>query len=246
VRLCRAGSRDCVEPVRRVGDALARLELDVPAPGVWSVSVWREDAAGNADERLASVPVTLRYDPEPPQLGFEHSPLSDPTLVSVLVSDRVSGLAGGEIELRRQGTASWQTLETHVQGSRLVTRLDDARLPAGVVDLLRRGQLAGEASVELVQEYLNVLLRRSVADAAGRARDVAAICASVHAFEHRDLELALSLVEGEPPLGARDAVHAATALNRGIGVILSADRHLDGIDGLRRLDPLDREAVASL
>ena len=36
--------------------------------------VWRRDAAGNESEDAASVPVTLRYDAEPPQLAFEPSP----------------------------------------------------------------------------------------------------------------------------------------------------------------------------
>ena len=40
---------------------------------VRTVSLWRRDAAGNEAESMASVPVTLRYDPDAPQLGFEPS-----------------------------------------------------------------------------------------------------------------------------------------------------------------------------
>ena len=65
-----------------------------------------------------------------------------------------------------------------------------------VVRLAGQGVLAGEASVELVQEYAHILR-------------------------------------------VRDAVHAATALRRGISIILSADHDFDDIAGLERLDPHD-------
>ena len=93
--------------------------------------LWRQDAAANQEPANASVPVTLRYDPEPPQLGFEPPPASDPTLVSVLVTDRVSGLASGHIELSREGSGLWQGLATRQEGSRLLARIDDAALPPG-------------------------------------------------------------------------------------------------------------------
>ena len=54
----------------------------------------------------------LRFDPEPPALAFENSPSSDPTLISVAVTDKISGLASGEIELSRQGSGTWQALTT--------------------------------------------------------------------------------------------------------------------------------------
>ena len=98
---------------------------------MWSVSVWRRDAAGNADPATASDPVTLRYDPEPPQVAFDAPSGTDPTLVSAPVTDRVSGLADGTIEISAAGSNTWQTLDTHVDGSTLVARIDDASLPAG-------------------------------------------------------------------------------------------------------------------
>ena len=74
------------------------------APANGNSVCWREDAAGNQQPANASVPVTLRYDPEPPDLGFEEPSSGDPTLISALVTDKVSGLAGGEIELSAQGS----------------------------------------------------------------------------------------------------------------------------------------------
>ena len=40
--------------------------------------------------------------PRPPQLGFESPVAADPTLVAVAVTDRVSGLARGSIEISRE------------------------------------------------------------------------------------------------------------------------------------------------
>lgn len=102
------------------------------------------------------------------------------------------------------------------------------------------GALVGEASVELVQEYAHILRRRGVVGATVReqARDVAGTCL-LHDFTGADLQLALNLVETHPSLSIRDGVHAATALRRGIPVIVSPDCGFDGIPGLQRLDPSD-------
>jgi predicted nucleic acid-binding protein len=100
------------------------------------------------------------------------------------------------------------------------------------------GALVGEASVELVQEYAHILRRRGWVGPAVRqqSQDVAATCL-LHDFTGDDLQLALNLVATHPSLSVRDGVHAATALRRGIPVIVSPDRGFDGIAGLERLDP---------
>jgi hypothetical protein len=131
-QICRAGGGDCSDS-RRPGPGISMLgDLSVPGPGEWQLQVWREDAATNQEPANASVPIPLKFDPEPPQLAFEQGSPSDPTLVSVAVNDRVSGLAGGQIELSRQGTGTWQSLATDRQGDRLLARIDDSLLPAGV------------------------------------------------------------------------------------------------------------------
>ena len=128
-RLCRPGIKQCISGRRSGPDIAGVAGLTVPAPGEWQLRLWREDAAGNQEPANASVPIVLRYDPEPPQLGFEPPAASDPTLVSVLVNDKVSGLATGQIELSREGSGTWQALTTEVQKDRLVARIDDASLP---------------------------------------------------------------------------------------------------------------------
>jgi uncharacterized protein len=103
-----------------------------------------------------------------------------------------------------------------------------------------QGVLAGEASVEMIQEYAHILRRRGIDGLQVReqARDVAALCL-LHDFGEGDLRLALNLVATHPVLRVRDAVHAATALRRGISAIVSPDRDFDGIAGLERIDPHD-------
>lgn len=134
-RLCRASGEECMNG-DRAGEGIAAVEnLTVRSPGEWVLRLWREDAAGNQQADNASQPVRLRFDPEPPQLGFEDPTVEDPTRVSVLVTDRISGLAGGGIEISRAGSGSWQVLPTTQEGDRLVTRVDDASLPAGDYEL---------------------------------------------------------------------------------------------------------------
>jgi hypothetical protein len=129
-RLCAMGRSDCITD-RRPGAVDHLNNMTVPGPGEWDLRVWREDAAGNHEPANASVPVTLRYDPEPPDLGFEDPSASDPTLISVLVTDKVSGLASGQIELSAEGSGTWQSLSTRQEGNRLIARVDDAALPPG-------------------------------------------------------------------------------------------------------------------
>lgn len=134
-RLCRVGSEECANGDRGGAGIAAIDNLAVPSPGEWELRLWREDAAGNQQADNASQPVKLRFDPEPPQLGFENQGVEDPTRVSVLVTDRISGLAGGGIEISRAGSGSWQVLPTAQEGDRLITHIDDASLPAGDYEL---------------------------------------------------------------------------------------------------------------
>jgi hypothetical protein len=139
-RICRVGTTHCVEAAQS-GIGITRLsDLTVPAPGDWELRLWREDAARNKAPANASVPIALRYDPEPPQLGFEASLPSDPTAVSVRATDALSGLAGGQIELSREGTGIWQTLPTAVADGRLVSRIDDAGFAPGTYLLRASGR----------------------------------------------------------------------------------------------------------
>ncbi|HET7177734.1 MAG TPA: hypothetical protein VFI63_03515 [Solirubrobacterales bacterium] len=134
-RICRAGSSECTSG-SQAGTSISRIEgLAVPSPGEWELRLWREDAAGNQQPTNASLPVKLLFDPEPPELGFEDPSAADPTRISVLVTDRISGLGGGQIEVSRAGSGVWQLLPTSAEGSHLVAHVDDASMPAGEYEL---------------------------------------------------------------------------------------------------------------
>ena len=54
--------------------------------------------------------------------------------VAVRATDPLSGLAGGQIEIRARGGRTWHELDTRVEGSRLVTDIDDERFRSGTYE----------------------------------------------------------------------------------------------------------------
>lgn len=133
--ICRVGGGEC-ETGTASGPGVSAVDgLTVPGPGEWEARVWRRDAAGNVQPQNASVQVRLRFDPEPPELGFEPSSAQDPTRVAVHMADGVSGVATGGVEMSRVGSGVWQPLLATLEGEELVTRIDDASLPAGEYQL---------------------------------------------------------------------------------------------------------------
>lgn len=109
-----------------------------------------------------------------------------------------------------------------------------------LVAALADQRLDGEASVELVQELVHQRARRTGdrAEAVQVGRNAAALC-TLHDVTTADLRRALWLFGAHAGLQARDAVHAATALERGIPAIVSPDRAFDDVVGLARLGPRD-------
>lgn len=104
------------------------------------------------------------------------------------------------------------------------------------------GEVGGETSFEVLQEVAHFRRRRR-GDGTERVREILAWKLPIHSTEKPDLELAFELLDAHPQLAARDALHAATALNRGLDLILSADRHFDVVPGLERIDPTGPSAV---
>lgn len=105
---------------------------------------------------------------------------------------------------------------------------------------LTEREYRGEASVYAIQELVHQRTRRTGdrAKAIQTATDFASLCV-LHDLTIADLTVALRLYGIAPRLDAGDALHAATALNRGIPTIVSPDPAFDDIAGLRRLDPAE-------
>ena len=147
-KLC-ASDGSCPSRGQHDGANIQELpSLKVPAPGEYQLHVWLEDAAGNAREESAAISAALRFDPEPPQLAFEPTDITDPLRVVVNAVDRHSGVADGEIEMRAAGTSTWHGLATERQGSLLVAHVDDERFRRGAYEFRAHAvdQAGNEAS----------------------------------------------------------------------------------------------------
>ena len=103
---------------------------------------------------------------------------------------------------------------------------------------------SGEGSVQAIQEMLHQRARRTGdrAEAVVTAEAASTLCV-LHAVTEDDLRMGLRLFSHAAPLNGRDTLHAATAINRGIPVIISPDATCDDVGGLRCLDPVDAAAM---
>jgi hypothetical protein len=125
---------DCASgTVSRAG--VTSLEhLHVRGPGAWVARVWLVDAAGNETDTSARA-VPLRFDDGPPTATIAAPDVADPQRVTVLAQDALSGIATGEIEIRREGTAAWIGLPVQRTATGFTAVVDDAGLPDGVYDV---------------------------------------------------------------------------------------------------------------
>jgi predicted nucleic acid-binding protein len=113
-----------------------------------------------------------------------------------------------------------------------------------VMRLVAQGRVRAVASVELVQEFAFHRLRRHGDPKAATAEATALLeLLELVAFDQAVLRRSLDLVSSGAARG-RDAVHAATALGSGVGVIVSPDGDFDGVPGLTRVDPSGLLALA--
>ena len=136
-RLCPANGPDaeCVSGTQDAADITEMSGLTVPRAGEWTLSVWLRDAAGNARPETAAPPLHLRFDPDPPSLGIRPQNAEDPARISVEGTDTISGIARGEIELRRQGASAWTSTPAQVEPGGFSAMLDDERLGDGVYEI---------------------------------------------------------------------------------------------------------------
>lgn len=114
-----------------------------------------------------------------------------------------------------------------------------------LLEALEAEKYRGEASVLAVEETLHQRARRTGDRKSAQrvAGSVMALC-EVHDLTTADVILGLRLFGTSARLNARDVLHAATALNRGIPTIVSPDQAFDDVPQLERVDP--GEAAARL
>ena len=77
----------------------------------------------------------LGFDPTPPQVALREPDPDDPLRIRVKASDATSGIARGEVELRRRGRNTWHSLATQLNPAGFSALVDDEALGDGVYDV---------------------------------------------------------------------------------------------------------------
>lgn len=107
-----------------------------------------------------------------------------------------------------------------------------------LIQLAAEGRVQLEASIGIVQEVAHVRAHRTGDRAeAGRQAARLMVVLECHPVEGPDLERALTLFAAHHRLDMLDALHAASALNRGIDGIVAADKAFDDVPQLHRIAP---------
>lgn len=97
------------------GRGLATLQnLFAPRAGIYSLSVWLRDEAGNEAPAAASS-IPLRFDDVPPGVAFDPTASGSPEQIVAQISDAHSGPASGEIHYRRLDGKDWTELPAKFQ-----------------------------------------------------------------------------------------------------------------------------------
>lgn len=95
-------------------------------------------------------------------------------------------------------------------------------------------------NVEVLQELLHRYRSLGQPDLATTIYEATKdLCEEILSVTEDDLDHAHEILQADSSINVRDAVHAATALRRGVQGILSTDRHFDDLSGIRRFDPVE-------
>lgn len=110
---------------------------------------------------------------------------------------------------------------------RALRRAVDARIPL-ITD------------AEVLQEILHRYFAIRRPDAAAAVyRSTVDLCGEVVPITEKDTARALELLESHAELTPRDAIHVATMESAGVRRMLSADRDLDVVPSVQRVDPAE-------
>lgn len=125
--------------------------------------------------------------------------------------------------------------------------MEKGSLPERCREIIRaigEGLLEARTSVAVLEEIWHLELRGRPTGLDGVAADAYTLFTPLLAVTDEIVRDALELDGGS--LGANDRIHVATCRANDIEAIVSTDAGFDGIASLRRIDPLDRDALASL
>jgi predicted nucleic acid-binding protein len=110
-----------------------------------------------------------------------------------------------------------------------------------ILEDLETGGIAAAINTEILQELLYRYSHIGIVDKGIQlCREILNYPLTVLSVTEADIRLAIDLFETHRTAGLRprDAVHAATMRNNGLGRLISADGDFDSLDFLTRIDPL--------
>ena len=129
-----------------LGSNVETARVETASDGQHALTYKAVDFAGNESTEKT---VQFKIDRTAPELvAFEAQDPVHPTTVSVAVADRTSGVAGGVIQMRKQGSSNWTDLPTRIEGDHLVTTVDDSGLAPGAYEFQARARdIAGNEAI---------------------------------------------------------------------------------------------------
>jgi predicted nucleic acid-binding protein len=107
-----------------------------------------------------------------------------------------------------------------------------------ILQKIRSEEILAVTNTEVLQEILHRYFSIGKSEMAEIAyTSMSRICHSVYPVTVAETDRALSLMKKNPTITSRDAIHAATMINRGIKQIISTDSHFDLIPEIKRIEP---------
>ncbi len=114
----------------------------------------------------------------------------------------------------------------------------------GILETIARGEADGRTSTAALEEVWWIELSGKAGNLTGLASRAYAVLTPLLAVTDEAFREALAL--SAPDLGPNDRLHVGTCHTNEIEIIVSADRGFDAVQGLRRVDPLDANALRQL
>ncbi len=109
-----------------------------------------------------------------------------------------------------------------------------------VLELIENDAIQVVSNAEVLQEVLHRYRSLQKFEIGAKAfMHFKVLCEEIWPVDEDDLDRALELLWMAPGIKVRDAIHAASMLNRHHSKILSTDTHFDLIEGITRVAPAD-------
>ena len=109
---------------------------------------------------------------------------------------------------------------------------------------IARGDADGRTSTAVLEEVWHLELSGRAGRLDGLTERAHAVLGPLLPVSDESFRRALAL--HAPALGANDRIHVATCLTHAIDTVVSADRGLDSVSEVRRIDPRDESARTEL